>query len=253
MANHAVYGLRSTTGWWATRASIRVRKASSDGPVAVIMGGPPPWMHELRDPAKPHADDQVKHVAIACTERPADQRDVVDILLMLPSGIDALDAKLIQAMCETPRAGVMELARQLGVARGTVQARLDKLQKRGIISGFDPDLDLQAMGYEVLAFVTLEIAQGRLDDVIEHLQTIPEVLEAHATTGPGDLHCRVVARTNAHLQHVLGRVLEVPGIMRTTTQIALSEQVRHRVLPLVAQVIDEATDRPPARKKRATR
>ena len=41
--------------------------------------------------------------------------------------------------------------------------------------------------------------------------------------------------------------------MRTTTQIALSEQVRHRVLPLVAQVIDEATDRPPARQKRATR
>ena len=63
----------------------------------------------------------------------------------------------------------------------------------------------------------------------------------------------MVARTNAHLQQVLGRVLEVPGIMRTTTQIALSEQVRHRVLPLVAQVIDEATDRPPARQKRATR
>jgi DNA-binding Lrp family transcriptional regulator len=159
---------------------------------------------------------------------------------MLPSGIDTLDARLIQAMCQTPRAGVMELARQLGVARGTVQARLDKLQKRGIISGFDPDLDLEAMGYEVLAFVTLEIAQGRLDDVIQHLTSIPEVLEAHATTGPGDLHCRVVARTNAHLQSVLGRVLEVPGIMRTTTQIALSEQVRHRVLPLVAQVIDDA-------------
>ena len=104
---------------------------------------------------------------------------------MLPSGIDALDARLIQAMCETPRAGVMELARQLSVARGTVQARLDKLQQRGIISGFDPDLDLQAMGYEVLAFVTLEIAQGRLDDVIDHLQSIPEVIEAHATTGPG--------------------------------------------------------------------
>jgi len=158
---------------------------------------------------------------------------------MLPSGIDRLDAMLIQAMCETPRAGVMELARQLGVARGTVQARLSKLQQRGIISGFDPDLDLQAMGYEVLAFVGLEIAQGRLDDVIEHLQTIPEVIEAHATTGPGDLHCRVVARTNAHLQFVLGRILEVPGINRANTQIALSEQVRHRVLPLVAQVIDD--------------
>jgi DNA-binding Lrp family transcriptional regulator len=186
---------------------------------------------------------------ILCSE----QGRLLDILLMLPSGIDALDAKLIQAMCETPRAGVMELARQLSVARGTVQARLDKLQKRGIISGFDPDLDLQAMGYEVLAFVTLEIAQGRLDDVIEHLRSIPEVIEAHATTGPGDLHCRVVARTNAHLQQVLGNVLEVPGIVRTTTQIALSEQVRHRVLPLVAQVIDEAEPTVVRRKSGAAR
>ena len=172
-----------------------------------------------------------------------DPRHVVDILLMLPSGIDALDAKLIQAMCETPRAGVMELARQLSVARGTVQARLDKLQKRGIISGFDPDLDLQAMGYEVLAFVSLEIAQGRLDDVIEHLQTIPEVLEAHATTGPGDLHCRVVARTNAHLQQVLGRVLEVPGIMRTTTQIAL-ERAGAPPRPAVGRTGDRRSHRP---------
>src|SRR3546814_20255925 len=137
---------------------------------------------------------------------------------MLPSGIDALDARLIQAMCATPRAGVMELARQLGVARGTVQARLDKLQKRGVISGFDPDLDLSAMGYEVLAFVTLEIAQGRLGDVIAHLETIPEVLEAHATTGPGDLHCRILSRTNAHLQHVLGRVLELPRTFPTAPQ-----------------------------------
>ena len=50
------------------------------------------------------------------------------------------------ACAETPRAGVMELARQLGVARGTVQARLDKLQQRGVISGFDPDLDLAGHG-----------------------------------------------------------------------------------------------------------
>ena len=105
----------------------------------------------------------------------------------------------------------------------------------------------------MLAFVTLEIAQGRLEDVIAHLRSIPEVLEAHATTGPGDLHCRVVARTNAHLQHVLGRVLEVPGIGRTTTQIALSEQVRHRVLPLVSQVIDEEADGLPARRRRTVR
>ena len=156
---------------------------------------------------------------------------------MLPTGIDALDAKLILAMAASPRVGVMELARQLGVARGTVQARLDKLQARGAIIGFGPDLDLRALGYDVLAFVTLEIAQGRLTDVTDHLAGIPEVIEAHATTGPEDLHCRIVARTNEHLQQVINAVLEVDGIMRTTTQIALTEQLGHRVLPLIAQLV----------------
>jgi len=158
---------------------------------------------------------------------------------MLPTGIDELDARLITGLAETPRAGEMELARQLAVARGTIQARLDKLQARGVITGFDPDLHLETLGYEVLAFVTLEIAQGRLADVVDHLGDIPEVIEANSTTGPGDLHCRVVARTNEHLQSVINRVLEVNGIVRTSTQIALTEQIGFRVLPLVAQLIPD--------------
>ena len=158
---------------------------------------------------------------------------------MEPIAVDPLDARLIRAMAETPRAGVMELARQLGVARGTVQARLEKLQRRGIVTGFSPDVDLRAMGYGVLAFVTLEIAQGRLRDVVEHIAGIPEVLEVHATTGPGDLHARVVARNNEHLHAVIAGILDVSGIMRTTTQIALTEQLPYRVLPLISQVIPE--------------
>jgi DNA-binding Lrp family transcriptional regulator len=160
---------------------------------------------------------------------------------MLPTGIDSLDAQLILTLAESPRAGVMELARRVHVARGTAQARLDKLRSRGIITGFGPDLDLRALGYNVLAFVTLEIAQGRLVDVTSHLAGIPEVLEVHATTGQGDLHCRVVARTNEHLQEVINGILGVSGIMRTMTQIALTEQLGHRVLQLVAQVARAST------------
>ncbi|HEX6312380.1 MAG TPA: Lrp/AsnC family transcriptional regulator [Acidimicrobiia bacterium] len=148
--------------------------------------------------------------------------------------IDGLDGRLIQALAEHPRTGILELARRLRVARGTVQARLDKLRARGVVTGFGPDVDLVRIGYEVLAFTSIEIAQGRLADVVAHLDDIPEVLEVHATTGQGDLHCRVVARTNEHLQQVVNRILEVQGINRTTTVIALSEQIRHRVLPLIA-------------------
>lgn len=152
---------------------------------------------------------------------------------MRAMSIDQLDARLIIELADSPRVGVMELARRLGVARGTVQARLDKLQARGIVTGFDPDVDLKALGYEVVAFVTLDIAQGRLDDVIDHLRDLPEVVEAHSVTGPGDLLCRVVARSNHHLQEVINRILEVKGIERTATHIGLTEQIGFRVLPLV--------------------
>lgn len=170
----------------------------------------------------------------------ADRGDIL-VMMSSPTGagptsahIDDLDARLIAHLAAAPRAGVMELARILRVARGTAQARLDKLMARGVITGFGPDVDPIALGYGVMAFTTLEIAQGRLADVVAHLQDIPEVLEAHAITGPGDLHTRLVARTNRHLQDVLNRVLEVRGISRATTQIVLSEQIGARVLPLVA-------------------
>ena len=104
---------------------------------------------------------------------------------------------------------------------------------RGVIKGFGPDVDPRALGYSVLAFAMIEIAQGRLDDVVEHLRDIPEVLDAHATTGQSDLHCRLVARSNEDLHRVITRILEVQGITRTTTVIALSEQIGYRVIPLV--------------------
>lgn len=149
--------------------------------------------------------------------------------------IDGLDGRLIREMADAPRAGIMELSRRLGVARGTVQARLDKLVAKGIVTGFGPDLDLPALGYDVLAFATLEIAQGHLGDVVAHLATIPEVLEVHTITGGGDLHCRLVAYTNDHLQDVINEILELRGISRSSTVIALTRQVAYRTLPLVSK------------------
>src|SRR6266508_2795563 len=63
--------------------------------------------------------------------------------------LDVLDARLITLLSEEPRIGVLECSRRLGVARGTVQARLDRLQGRGIIQGFGPQLSPAALGYGV--------------------------------------------------------------------------------------------------------
>lgn len=147
--------------------------------------------------------------------------------------LDDVDRRLIATLAEQPRAGVLTLARVLGINRNTVQARLDKLVARGVITGFGPDVSLRAIGYDVLAFVTLEIAQGRTPDVVAHLQEIPEVVEAHMVTGVGDLLCRIVARSNEDLARVINRVLEIAGINRTTTLLALSTPIPTRTLPAV--------------------
>ena len=147
--------------------------------------------------------------------------------------IDDLDARLIAAMAEHPRVGLMEISRQLGVARGTVQVRLDKLVQRGAITGFGPELDPARLGFPVLAFVFLEISQGRVSEAVEWLEGVPEVMEAHGTSGPRDLICRVAARDPGHLQEIINRILETQAVRRSTSYIALSEQIGFRTAPLV--------------------
>lgn len=148
--------------------------------------------------------------------------------------LDSLDTRLLQLFAAEPRIGVLEASRRLAVARGTVQARLDRLQRSGVVRGWGPELDPEALGYPVTAFVTLEIRQGGGHDPVgEHLAQIPEVIEAHTVTGPGDLWCRVVARSNSDLQRVLDAVVSYPGIERSATMITLATQVEPRMLPLL--------------------
>ena len=151
--------------------------------------------------------------------------------------MDDLDRRMLALFADDPRVGVLQASRLLGVARGTVQARLDKLAEAGVVTGWGPELSPEALGFPVTAFLTLEIRQdsaelGGHDAVARHLATIPEVLEAYTITGAGDMWCRVVARSNADLQRVIDAVLSDAGIVRSSTVIALATQIPYRVLPL---------------------
>ena len=148
--------------------------------------------------------------------------------------LDALDGKLLAMLAEEPRIGILEVSRRLGVARGTVQARLDKLIARSAIRGFGPEVSPAAIGFGVMSFVTLEISQRYGHSAVTaHLTDIPEVLEAHTITGSGDLMCRIVARSNADLQRVIDQIVGYEGIVRASTIIALAEQIPYRTMPLV--------------------
>src|SRR3712207_9434101 len=85
----------------------------------------------------------------------------------------------------------------------------------------------------VQAFVTLEIAQGAIEDVRQDLESIPGVLEAHATTGSGDVLCRVAASSHEALQQTLVDLNRSPSVVRSTSVVALSQLVPWRTLPLL--------------------
>src|SRR5437868_12287623 len=136
--------------------------------------------------------------------------------------LDGLDTRIVLLFSREPRIGVLEASRRLGVARGTVQARLDRLERSGVITGWAPAVDPAAIGFPVTAFATLEIAQGHGHrPVAEHLRSIPEVLEAHTITGAADMMVRLVAQSNADLQRVIDQVVASPDVRRASTVIVL--------------------------------
>ena len=158
--------------------------------------------------------------------------------------IDELDARLVELLMAEPRVGVLEASRRLRVARGTVQARLDRMQARGVITGYGPEVEPAALDYTVMAFITLEIRQaGGHDPVADRLAAIAEVLEAHTITGSGDMLCRVVARSNADLQRVIDAIVALDGVVRSSTVIVLDTPLPHRVLPLVRAAAAGAASR----------
>lgn len=160
--------------------------------------------------------------------------------------LDDLDLALLRALREHPRAGALELSRTTSVARGTVQARLKRLEDEGVLTGYGPDVDLGAAGFPVRAYVTLEIAQGALEEVHDALDAIPQVVEAVVTTGTFDVLCLVATASHADLQETLLRLDRTPSIVRSTSIVVLSTLIERRAQPLLESASRPGSVRAPA-------
>ena len=144
--------------------------------------------------------------------------------------LDGIDLRLLDALRRTPHAAVSELAAKVGIARGTVYSRIERLEREGVVIGYGPDIDSVRAGLSVLAFTVLEISQGSHESTIRLLVDIHEIVEIHTITGQGDLLCRIVARSNDHLHEVLQRIAHIETVMRSQTQLALSTPHQRGIL-----------------------
>jgi DNA-binding Lrp family transcriptional regulator len=156
------------------------------------------------------------------------------------STLDALDTKLLLALIEDPRAQIADLAERLGVARNTVQSRFRRLQRAEILRGGGREVDLEALGYDVVAFMTLEVVHRELDAVIAGLRRIPAILEAHEISGRGDIWCRLAATDTHGLQSSLRSVLRIRGVIRSETVLALHTHIGYRADQLLRRSLETA-------------
>jgi DNA-binding Lrp family transcriptional regulator len=143
------------------------------------------------------------------------------------TSIDGLDARIILALDDDPDATILSLSRTLGIARNTVHARLRHLADDGALKPFSQRLDLRALGYELVAFMSVSISQTD-PGIVAGLLAVPEVISAHYTTGDADILAQVVAKNTSDLRRITDAILAVDGVVRTSTAISLDEVIPYR-------------------------
>jgi DNA-binding Lrp family transcriptional regulator len=141
--------------------------------------------------------------------------------------IDALDARILLALDEDPDATILALSMALGIARNTVHARLRRLTRDGVLGPFSQRVDLAALGYEIVAFISLSVSQTS-PGLVAGLLEVPEVVSAHYTTGNADILVHVVAKNTHDLHRITNSILAIDGIVRTSTAVSLHEAIPWR-------------------------
>ncbi|MCK0149106.1 Lrp/AsnC family transcriptional regulator [Marivita sp. S6314] len=141
--------------------------------------------------------------------------------------IDEKDARLIALLRADARAPVAELARQLGLARTTVQARIDRLLAKGVIAGFTVRTG-DAVAAPIRATVLVAIAPRTGPAVVARLRALPNVEAVVTVSGRADLIVDLSARTTRDLDTTLDDIAEAKGVQSSESFIHLSTKIDRR-------------------------
>jgi DNA-binding Lrp family transcriptional regulator len=136
--------------------------------------------------------------------------------------MDAVDQRLISILRHDGRRSISDLAHELAVSRGTVRARLAKLEAGGAIIGYTVVLRADAVSPPVRGLTMIEVEGRMLDRVIDALVGFAEVGAVHTTNGRWDLVVELAAQSLADLDDVLRRLRQVQGVTASETTLLLA-------------------------------
>lgn len=139
--------------------------------------------------------------------------------------IDDLDRAILSALIKDARRPYLEIARDCGVSGAAIHQRVKRLEDSGIITGSSAHVKPSAIGYTICAFMFLNLTESnKYNEVVEFLESVPEVVECHYITGHSALLLKLYCADHANLMDVvLNTIQKNPYVQSTETMISLDE------------------------------
>lgn len=145
--------------------------------------------------------------------------------------VDELDKKILEVITLNARIPFKDVADVCGVSRAAIHQRVQRLMDIGVIVGSGYHVNPRMLGFRTCTYVGLSLAKGSMyKEVVEELKKIPEIVEAHFTTGNYSVIIKLYARDNEHLMNLLNeRIQEIPGVLNTETMISLDQSIKKEI------------------------
>jgi Lrp/AsnC family leucine-responsive transcriptional regulator len=147
--------------------------------------------------------------------------------------VDEIDRSLVAALGADARASFAQLARLVGLSAPSVQERVRRLERRGIITGYHAAVDQRLAGLGVTALVGVhQTESAELADVAERLAGVVEIEDCFFVAGDNAFVVKVRVPDVAALESTIGRLQRIDGVAQTRTTVVLSTKWEHRQVPL---------------------
>lgn len=150
---------------------------------------------------------------------------------MAKSQLNDIDRKILRFLIKNARMPYLEIARECGISGAAIHQRIRKLEEQNVILGSRILVNPKALGFDVCAFIGITLKDPQmLLDTMNHLISIPEVVESHFVTGDYNILVKVYCTDNEHMMNTLfDNLLTIPGVASTQTSLSLKETFHSQV------------------------
>lgn len=140
--------------------------------------------------------------------------------------LDKLDHQILDILIEDTRTAFTDIAKRLDISAGTVHVRVRKMEEAGIITGSSLNLNYEKLGYNFVAYVGIYLRKtSQTKFVIERINGIPNIIEAHVPTGDFNIFCKLRAKDTNHAKKVIYLLDDIDGVYRTQTIVSMEESL----------------------------